>query len=60
MVIGFHIGVYIAQNYTCYTTNVNSNPTYSEVIKFVSNLRQVCGFLWGLCFPPPIKLTATI
>jgi hypothetical protein len=26
-------------------------------IKFVSDLRQVGGFLW---FPPPIKLTATI
>jgi len=28
------------------------------VIKFVSNLRQVGGFLWVLRFPPPIKLTA--
>jgi hypothetical protein len=27
------------------------------MIKFVSDLRQVGGFLW---FPPPIKLTATI
>jgi hypothetical protein len=23
-------------------------------------LRQVCGFLWVLRFPPPIKLIATI
>ena len=30
------------------------------VIKFVSDLRQVCGFLWVLNFPPPIKRTATI
>jgi hypothetical protein len=30
------------------------------VIKFVSDLRQVGGFLWVLKFPPPIKLTATI
>ena len=30
------------------------------VIKFVSDLRQVCGFLWILQFPPPIKLTAMI
>ena len=30
------------------------------VIKFVSNLRQVGGFLQVLRFPPPIKLTATI
>ena len=25
------------------------------VIKFVSDLRQVCGFLGALRFPPPIK-----
>jgi len=30
------------------------------VIKFVSDLRQVGGFLRELRFPPPIKLTATI
>ena len=30
------------------------------VIKFVSDLRQVDGFLRVLWFPPPIKLTATI
>jgi len=30
------------------------------VIKFVSDLRQVDGFLRVLRFPPPIKLTATI
>ena len=29
------------------------------VIKFVSDLPQVGGFLWALWFPPPIKLTAT-
>ena len=28
--------------------------------KFVSDLRQVCGFLWVLRFPPQIKLTTTI
>jgi len=28
--------------------------------KFVSDLLQVCGFLWVLRFPPPIKLTTTI
>jgi hypothetical protein len=28
--------------------------------KFVSDLRQVGGFLRVLCFPTPIKLTATI
>jgi hypothetical protein len=30
------------------------------VIKFVSDLRRVGGFLWVLRIPPPIKLTATI
>ena len=30
------------------------------VIKFVSDLRQVGGFLQVLWFPPQIKLTATI
>jgi hypothetical protein len=30
------------------------------VIKFVSDLRQVCSFLRVLRFPPPITLTATI
>jgi hypothetical protein len=30
------------------------------VIKFVSDLRQVDGFLRVIRFPPPIKLTATI
>jgi len=50
------------------TTNVlRSNPVHGEVysiqhyvIKFVSDLRQVGGFLCVLQFPPPIKLTATI
>ena len=42
------------------TTNiVSSNPVHGEVysiqhyvIKFVSDLRQVSGFLWVLCIPP--------
>ena len=50
------------------TTNVvSSNPAHGEVyliphylIKFVSDLRQVGGFLRVLQFSPPIKLTATI
>jgi hypothetical protein len=47
------------------TKIVSSNPTDGEVYsmqiyvkKFVSI--SVCGFLWDLWFPPPIKLTATI
>ena len=34
--------------------------TLFYVIKFVSDLRQVCGFLQVLRFHPPIKLTVTI
>jgi hypothetical protein len=30
------------------------------VIKFVSDLRQFCGFLWVLWFPPTIKLKSEI
>ena len=50
-----------------YTKAVSSNPAHGEVysiqhyvIKFVSDLRQVNGFLRVLRFPPPVKLTATI
>jgi hypothetical protein len=44
---------------------VSSNLDQGEVlehylIKFVSGLRQVGGFLRVLWFPPPIKLTVTI
>jgi hypothetical protein len=50
------------------TTNVVSlNPTHGEVysiqhyvIKFVSDMREVSGFLQVLRFPPQIKLTVTI
>ena len=49
------------------TKVVSLNPIHSEVysiqhyvIKFVSDLQQVSGFLRVLRFPPPIKLTATI
>jgi hypothetical protein len=49
------------------TNGVSSNPVHGEVysiqhyfIKFVSDLRQVGGFLRVLRFPPPIKLTAMI
>ena len=40
-----------------------SDEVYSiqqYVIKFVSDLQQVGGFLRVLRFPPPIKLTATM
>jgi len=47
------------------TKVVCSNPAHGEmysihdVVKFLSDLRQVDGFLRVLRFPPPIKLTAT-
>ena len=63
MVVGFKttyaISAYIATN------PVSSNHAHGEVcsiqhyvIKFVSDLRQVRGFLYVHRFPPPIKLTA--
>ena len=49
------------------TNVVSSNIADGEVyliqhyvIKFVSDLQQVSGFLWVLWFPPPIKLTHDI
>jgi hypothetical protein len=46
---------------------VRLNPTHGEVysiqhyvIKFVSDLQQIGGFLRVLWFPQPIKLTETI
>jgi hypothetical protein len=45
------------------TKVVRWNPAHGKVysiqlyvIKFVSDLRQVSGFLWVLQFPPPIEL----
>jgi hypothetical protein len=57
MVIGFTTTCAISahHNYCC---EFESRLQY-YVIKFVSDLRQVNGFLWVLWFPPPIKLTAT-
>ena len=49
------------------TKVVSSKPVHGEVysiqhyvIKFVSDMRQVDGFLRVLWIPPPIKLTTTI
>jgi hypothetical protein len=49
------------------TKGVSSNPVHGEVysiqyyvIKYVSDLRQVGGFLRVLWYPPPIILTVTI
>ena len=53
------------QSVSITTEVVSSGEVYSiqryETIKFVSDLRQVVGFLLVLRFPPPpLKLTATI
>jgi len=59
MVVGF-ITTYHHKRceFESHSGNVYSIQHY--VIKFVSNLRQVGGFLRVLRFSPPIKLTATI
>ena len=62
MVIGF------TTTYAISATEVmSSHPAQARlysvqhyVIQFVSDLRQVVGFLGVLWFPPPIKLTAMI
>ena len=64
MIVGFTIICAISP---ITTEDVSLNPVHSEVysiqhyvIEFVSNLRQVHGFLWILRFSPPQKLTTTI
>ena len=57
----------LVQSVPITTKVVILNPVHGKlhsiqqyVIKFVSDLRQVGGFLWVLRFPPPVKLTDTI
>ena len=64
MVVGFTT---TCESVPITTKVVSSNPVRGEmysiqqyVITFVSDLRQVGGFLRVLRFPPPIKLSATI
>jgi hypothetical protein len=56
-----------AQSVPITTKVVSLNPVHGDmysihlyVIKFVSDLRQVCGFIRVLRSPPPIKLTTMI
>ena len=65
MVVGFYN--LPVQSVPTTTKVVISNPVHGEVyliqpyvIKFVSDLQQVGGFLWVLRFPPSIKLTDTL
>jgi hypothetical protein len=67
MVVEFNTTSVPVQIVPITTKVVSLNPTHGEVYliqdyvrKFVSDLRQVGGFLRVLRFPPPIKLTATI
>ena len=65
MVVGFTI-IYAISAYHHYndvSSNLARGGVYSIqhfVVKLVSDLRQVGGFLQELRFPPPIKLTTTI
>jgi len=64
MVVGF-ITTYAISAYHHYHFELEScsGKVYliqHYVIKFVSDLRQVCGFLRVLLFPPPIKRTVII
>ena len=66
MVVGFTTTLPM-QSVPITTYAVSSNPTHGEVysiqhyvIKFVSDLWQVTGFLRVLWFPQTIKLTTTI
>ena len=49
---------WISEQHLKHNGDVYSKKHY--VIKFVGDLWQVCGFLWVLQFPPPIKLTTMI
>jgi hypothetical protein len=54
---------FLSKSQTSLCINIyNLTPVESQhyVIKFVSDLWQICGFLQTLLFPPPIKLTAMI
>ena len=68
ILITWYLELQLAVQSVPITTKVASaNPAHGEVysthhyvIKFISDLQQVSGFLWVLQFPPPIKLIATI
>ena len=62
MVVGFTITYAISayHHQRCEFESRSGRGVQHYVIKFVSDLRQVGGFLRVLQFPPPIKLTAMI
>jgi hypothetical protein len=61
MVVGFTTTYAIsAYHHRCCEFESQSGRGVQHVIKFVSDLRQVGGFLQVHWIPPPITLTATI
>ena len=62
MVVGFTTTYIISayHQWCCEFESRSGRGVQHYVIKFVSDLRQVGGFLRVHRFPPPIKLTATI
>ena len=63
MVVGFITTYAVSAYHHWRDFESRSGEVYSiqhYVTKFVSDLRQVDGFLGVLWFPPPKKLTATI
>jgi len=62
MVVGFTTTYAISayHHWCCEFESRSWRGVQYYVIKFVSDLRQVSGFLRVLRFPPPIKLTTTI
>jgi len=59
MVVGFTT-IYHHKYCCCEFESRSGRSVQQYVIKVVSDLRQVGGFLRVLWFPPPIKLTTTI
>jgi hypothetical protein len=62
MVVGFTTtcGISAYHHWCCEFESRTGRGVQHYVIKFVSDLRQVSGFLRVLRFPPPLKLTTTI
>jgi hypothetical protein len=58
-----HVLQYVENNVAVFLLDeifIKVKEKYDMVMLMVSDLWQVCGFLWVLQFPPPIKLTAMI
>jgi len=62
MVVGFRTTCAISayHHWCCEFESRSGRGAQHYVIKFVSDLRQVGGFLRVFRFPPPIMLTTTI